>query len=437
MHSTVDISALPVGSLLKALNLTAVQDWEELGQHPLSALVAVRAAREKARQPDTPAGRGKALGTLLRQAVASLAPARAYAILQARLDQVSPKVAAPNIGLSLDRWYAVQRDEAAPQLRGVLASLEQEACQEADPAAEQAAPFIVGLPITQPRSFFGREYELSRIFGLWRHFPLQNVAIMGAKRSGKTSLLHYLKAIHTAEPGQLRPGQRANWLPEPQRYQWVFVDFHDVRMHQRQRLLQHVLSGLGLPAPEGCDLPAFMDLIDQHLRTPAIILMDEIGAALTSPDLDQAFWWGLRSAGVNQARGNLGFVLTSCQPPAQIAQDQGKLSPFFNIFGHSFTLGPLLESEARELITSSPLPFEPADVEWILTESGRWPGPLQLLSHLRLEALKDSLPGAAWRAEGQRQLASFRQVLAKPEPPPDADRESPHAESAKELHRLA
>lgn len=414
MPSSVDISELTVGALLKALNLAAVQDWAELGQHPLSQLAAVRAARENARLPDTPAGRGRALGTLLKQAVTSLAPARAHAILQARLDQVSPKIAAPNIGLSLDRWYAVQRDEAAPKLRTVLADLEHKARQETGLDADLVAPFIVGLPITHPRSFFGRDYELGRIFGLWKRFPLQNVAVIGAKRSGKTSLLHYLKTITMAAPDQLRPGQRADWLPEPQRYQWVMVDFHDVRMHQRERLLQHLLSSLGLPAPDKCDLPCFMDLIDQHLRAPAIILMDEIGAALESPDLDQDFWWGLRSVGVNQAKGNLGFLLTSHLPPAQLAQDQGKLSPFFNIFGHTFTLGPLLEQEARDLIASAPQPFEAADVEWILAESGRWPSLLQLLCHVRLETLKDGQRDTAWRAEGQRQMTPFRHLLSKP-----------------------
>ena len=52
---------------------------------------------------------------------------------------------------------------------------------------EELAPFIVGPPITHPRQFFGREQELKRIFGVWKRSPLQNIAVIGLHRSGKTS----------------------------------------------------------------------------------------------------------------------------------------------------------------------------------------------------------------------------------------------------------
>ncbi len=69
---------------------------------------------------------------------------------------------------------------------------------------------IIGVPINLPHQFFGREKELKRIFGRWKQPPLVNVAVIGARRSGKTSLLHYIKNIHRAIP--LREGQLQNWL---------------------------------------------------------------------------------------------------------------------------------------------------------------------------------------------------------------------------------
>lgn len=279
----------------------------------------------------------------------------------------------------------------------------------------QLAPFVVGPPIIHPKQFFGREYELKRIFGLFRRFPLQNVALIGPPRSGKTSLLCYLKQITTTPPAQLRPEQGHDWLPPPPNYRWVFVDFRDARMRTRQGLLHHILSQLDMPLCDADELSSFLDLVSQHLQTPAVILMDDIEAGLASPELDQPFWWSLRSLGSTLTNGNLAFILTSSALPSKLAQEYGKRSPFFDIFGHTLPLGPLTEREARELVASSPDPFHPADVEWILTNSGLLPCLLQILCHIRLTALSDGVTDDAWKEEGRRQIEPFRHLIfAKP-----------------------
>ena len=277
-------------------------------------------------------------------------------------------------------------------------------------APAEISQFVVGPPITMPRQFFGRERELKRVFSLWRRFPLQNVAVIGPKRSGKTSLLYYLKNITHAEPAELRPGQHTEWLPQPERYQWVFVDFQDSRMGNRDRLLRHILTSLNMPAPSPCDLDTFMDIVSHHLQTPTVILMDEIGAGLVSLELDESFWWSLRSL-VHYTRGNLAFVVSSHTSPAQLAQDEGKPSPFFNIF-QALELGPFTDAEARELIASSPISFSPIDVAWILEQSGRWPCLLQILCQTRLTALEEGEMDDTWREQGLCQMAPFRYLLA-------------------------
>jgi len=293
----------------------------------------------------------------------------------------------------------------------LLPSTDAEAASpDVTPAPElvgQLAPFVVGPPVLAPRQFFGRTTELRTIFDLWNHHPLQNVAIMGVRRSGKTSLLHYLATITRTPASAVRPEQRTDWLPHPERYRWVFIDFQDSRMCQRERLLRYLLTSMMLPIPDPCELDTFLDTVSQHLQTPTIILMDEIGAGLAAPELDQRFWWSLRSLGTIQTRGILGFVLAAHEAPARLAHEYGKPSPFFNIFGHSFSLGPLQEDEARALIATAPLPFDPDDCAWILEHSGGWPYQLQLLCHVRLSALRQGDTTAAWRTLGLQRLAGM------------------------------
>jgi len=52
-------------------------------------------------------------------------------------------------------------------------------------------------------TFFGRQRQLKRLFNLLKSYPLQNAAIIGQKRSGKTSLLNYLRTISTTPSPQL------------------------------------------------------------------------------------------------------------------------------------------------------------------------------------------------------------------------------------------
>lgn len=276
------------------------------------------------------------------------------------------------------------------------------------PIFEESSAFITGTPITHPRYFFGRQKELKRLFDLLKRRPLQNAAIIGKRRSGKTSLLQYLKNITTTPTEQLRPGQKSDWLPSPENYRWIFVDFQDSRRQSREGLLRYILESLKMSVPSPCDLDRFMDAVSSNLDLPTVILFDEIGVGLQRcPELDDGFWESLRSLATNQTNGNLGFVLATPESPIDLATSTGHSSPFFNIFGYTTTLGAMTEAEALELIASSPIPFPAEDVEWILTQSKCWPLLLQILCRERLFSLQEGETEDDWREVGLQQMQPF------------------------------
>ena len=272
--------------------------------------------------------------------------------------------------------------------------------------------YVVGPPIIQPAQFWGREQPLKRLFNLWQRPPLQNGAIIGPRRSGKTSLLHYLRQINTVSEDQLRLHQRHDWLPNPNQFRWIFVDFQDHRLGTQAGLINYLLTALDLPVPSPCNLDMFLDLVAEGISGPTVILLDEIGVALARySELDDAFWESMRSLATNQVEGQLGFVLAAAEPPDQLAQRSHLGSPFFNIFGYVATLGPFTGTEAENFITAAPLPFQADDIDWILTQSQGWPLLLQILCRERLLSLEEGQIDESWRDEALAQLAPFRHLL--------------------------
>jgi hypothetical protein len=272
--------------------------------------------------------------------------------------------------------------------------------------------FVVGKPV-HPRHFFGRGREIIRLSQLLTSSPLQNAAVIGQKRSGKTSLLRYLRDLNTVRPGDLRPGQKSSLFQGSERYRWVYVDFQDVRTGTRQGFLREVLRQLEWPAAPDLSLEGFLDLVGERLESPVVILLDEVGVALHkySQELDETFWEALRWLAQSQAGENLSFILASHESPYQIAQFQGVGSPFFNIFGYTATLGPLTPDEARELVDSSPVPFPSEDTDWIIERSGRWPILMQALCAERLSALEQGDGTESWKASGEEQITQHLHLL--------------------------
>lgn len=269
---------------------------------------------------------------------------------------------------------------------------------------------VVGKPIVQPYQFFGRTSLLGKIRWAWNKDIPEHVVVIGPRRSGKTSLLNYLKNILQADCQ--RPGQPQGWDGWlPRNFQFVLVDFQKEVMWKPEGFRKEVLQQL--QPKESSEPPTvehFANVLKGQIGMKTVILMDEFNVGWER--LSEDFWLNMRALG---ASGNVSFMLASSKNFAElVAKNHSQSSPFFNIFAHTLTLGPFTDSEARELIAHSPKDKKLAEVEWMLRESHCWPALLQLLCDTQLQALETGEQN--WQEEGLKRLKDehYRHLLELP-----------------------
>lgn len=270
------------------------------------------------------------------------------------------------------------------QTHGNQSLLTSAATEQAKSAADWRNPFIVGVPITDPADFFGREREIS--FCVARLRGMQSVSVTGERRIGKSSLLHYLTATARERLG-----------PE---YRPAYVDLLSPVARTLPGLLGEILRQLGVARP-AAKLTEFEqrlnELHDQDLRP--LVALDELEMFIRLP---REFCHGSRPA---SAGGMLGTIhapvdsshdfcealralasnhrlvlLTASRATLREMHDQGALvSPLYNIMG-ARKLGLFTEDEARDFVTARRLGvrFTPAQVAEILQRSTRHPQRLQV-----------------------------------------------------------
>ena len=181
-------------NLKEALDAIADRNLAALGNSPLARLDMVLARLSSEHLPDTPMGRGKALVLIFREALERLRPAdphddilsRPYRIIKARMEGKSPVIAAQEVNLSVDRWWALQRERALPALASVLWEMEEAA------RGQQRHRYLTRhLPAPTYDVLFGVEdrlAELRRALQPGTSRPV--ISIDGLGGMGKTALAH-------------------------------------------------------------------------------------------------------------------------------------------------------------------------------------------------------------------------------------------------------
>jgi class 3 adenylate cyclase len=224
-------------------------------------------------------------------------------------------------------------------------------------------PFIVGAPITNPILFHGRAQELS--FAFTRLQGMQSVSIVGERRIGKSSLLHFLRqTVHERLGAMYRPALLDLLHPNLRSVSGVLTEI------QRQLGIEHPAESL-IPFCE-----RMTRLHEQGVRP--LILIDEMEVFIkAAAHFSTDFFDTLRAIG---SKSQIAIV-TASRSPLRELHDQGALiSPLYNIMG-TLRLGLFTEEEARGFVQlpRAGVKFTPEQVDEILRRGGRHPLHLQAL----------------------------------------------------------
>lgn len=263
-------------------------------------------------------------------------------------------------------------------------------------------PFTYGNPISEPSRFFGRQREVEQVFSRLLNREAESSSIVGERRVGKTSLLHYLA----------HPQVRQRFGVDSPRYVFIYTDLQMVDAAMTpDRLVRRLMRQLALQSPddevrstaetlrqsEAIDnfaLADFFDVVDMK-DIHVVMLLDEFEKVTTNPNFGPDFFYGLRSLAIQH---NLTLVTSSRSELIELTHSEAiKSSPFFNIFAN-INVRLFSDQEAQGLIAASlkdtSVQFSPAEINLLFQTAGYHPFFLQAACHFLFEAYLNCLEPA-------------------------------------------
>jgi len=158
-------------------------------------------------------------------------------------------------------------------------------------------PYLNRVAIQDPEQFFGRVREVSKIFSRIGASRPQSISVVGERRIGKSSLLHYIN----------NPQVRARHLDQPESYAFVFIDLQQKRRLTLTEFFKELFAQLSTETGDKAlkkSQPSFDSLrvaLDNFRRDgrKLIVLFDEFDAITTNRAFDLEFYSFLRSIANN------------------------------------------------------------------------------------------------------------------------------------------
>ncbi len=282
-------------------------------------------------------------------------------------------------------------------------------------------PYISELAVTNPDMFFGREEIINDII---TNINASNFAIYGAKRIGKTSILHQV-----AHRLSNQEGATIDWLP-------LMISLHGVheddffKSMMRQIVVglrdrnRYPIEDLHLKYEQNQpydaisfteDIIALRRVLDaqkSNLPLIMVLLIDEGDALNQYSQQTQAH---LRTLFMTRAKDYLRIVLAAEKEDERLWNMTG--SPWSSMIGRSYTLKQFTEQEARELITK-PVPhyrYEKQAIELILERSQLVPRHIQNICREAVAMMLHEQKGTITRQHVEKALPEVQHLPELPQ----------------------
>lgn len=207
-------------------------------------------------------------------------------------------------------------------------------------------PYLNRVMIRNPRDFFGRQREIGRVYARLDAAHPQSISVVGDRRIGKSSLLHYL---------YLRRN-RKRYMTNYEKAVFVYLDLQRDIVRDADGFVDFLFSAFDYEGAEvKVDAGGRHDL--DHLRALVqelhkeerrlIVLMDEFEMITGNDNFDASFFSFLRALANAY---HVAYVTSSCDELQLMCHNKDIAdSPFFNIFSN-LPLRAFTREEALDLI---------------------------------------------------------------------------------------
>lgn len=220
-------------------------------------------------------------------------------------------------------------------------------------------PYIVGRPVKNPADFYGRADEVEEIF--LNIQKLQPVSLIGQRRMGRTSLLHYISSPAVAQK-----------YVDPQKYILVYVDFEGLTQLSQDQFWRLILNEikrfaknsakkviLKMLKKENIDnmdvYSIFQSFSDQNIRI--VLCFDEFETVTLNKNFNAAFFMTLRYLVMSYE--NVTYITVSYNNLRELTHSKEiQSSPFFNMF-NEMRVGFFAWEDTMDLI------FKPSQKEGV------------------------------------------------------------------------